>query len=120
MDEQQYVALPKLYGAPAYARPPRPVETQERPFDPDDLPLEAFRTQEESGLATSVVAAPGMVDVREAVTVPADERRQPATLDDPAAQHRSAPADAAETGPGPALEPRPFNIRDLARRIRPR
>lgn len=40
--------MPKLYGAPAYARPPvlalNPVE---RPFDPDDLPLEAERTEED-------------------------------------------------------------------------
>lgn len=39
--------MPKLYGAPAYARPPvlslNPVE---KPFDPDDLPLEAERTNE--------------------------------------------------------------------------
>jgi hypothetical protein len=40
--------MPKLYGAPAYARPPvlslNPVE---KPFDPDDLPLEAERTNED-------------------------------------------------------------------------
>ncbi len=49
--EEQHVALPKLYGAPAYARPPRSVEDAQRPFDPDDLPLEAFRTEEEHELA---------------------------------------------------------------------
>jgi hypothetical protein len=37
-------AMPKLYGAPAYARPPAaPVAPVDRPFDPDDLPLEAER-----------------------------------------------------------------------------
>ena len=34
--------MPQLYGAPAYTRPPRHVEPQ-RPFDPDELPLEAHR-----------------------------------------------------------------------------
>ena len=95
MDEQQYVALPKLYGAPAYARPPRPVETQERPFDPDDLPLEAFRTVEDSDLAASVDARPG-------------------------AEDRLASAPVDQTVPGSALEPRPFSLKGLAHRIRPR
>ncbi len=45
--EEQHVALPKLYGAPAYARPPKLAPVAERPFDPDELPLEAFRTEEE-------------------------------------------------------------------------
>lgn len=37
-------AMPRLYGAPAYTRPPQHQEL-ERPFDPDDLPLEAQRTE---------------------------------------------------------------------------
>jgi hypothetical protein len=41
------MALPKLYGAPAYARPTVPVVAAERPFDPDDLPLESNQTEEE-------------------------------------------------------------------------
>ena len=45
--EEQHVALPKLYGAPAYARPPRSIDQIERPVDPDDLPLEVERTVEE-------------------------------------------------------------------------
>jgi hypothetical protein len=50
-EEHGHVALPKLYGAPAYARPPRPpVEAVERPFDPDELPIEAARTDEEREL----------------------------------------------------------------------
>jgi hypothetical protein len=61
--EEQHVALPKLYGAPAYARPPRPVkEVVERPFDPDDLPIEMQQTPEERDLAASLPAsmfAPG-------------------------------------------------------------
>jgi hypothetical protein len=52
--DEQHVALPKLYGAPAYARPAPPVEVSERPLDPDDLPIEAFRTDEEQELAAAL------------------------------------------------------------------
>ena len=39
--DEQHVALPKLYGAPAYARPAAvAAEVEPRPFDPDDLPIE--------------------------------------------------------------------------------
>ena len=55
--EEHHVALPKLYGAPAYARPPRPSETIERPVDPDDLPLEVERTPEEHELASRMVGS---------------------------------------------------------------
>lgn len=50
MADDYHVAYPKLYGAPAYARPPRPALPDVRPFDPDELPLEAHRADEESGL----------------------------------------------------------------------
>ena len=46
-EEQQHVALPKLYGAPAYGRPVHAVEDAPRPFNPDDLPLSAHQTNEE-------------------------------------------------------------------------
>lgn len=45
--DEQPIALPKLYGAPAYARPPAPVAAASRPFDPDQLPLEVYQTDEE-------------------------------------------------------------------------
>ena len=60
--EEQHVALPKLYGAPAYARPQPVVEAGPRPFDPDDLPITAVQTDEERELAASLPAhawAPG-------------------------------------------------------------
>jgi hypothetical protein len=60
--DEQHVALPKLYGAPAYARPTAPVASTMRPFDPDDLPIEAVMTDEERELAASLPArtwAPG-------------------------------------------------------------
>ena len=34
--------MPRLYGAPSYSRPPRHVDVQ-RPYDPDELPLESDR-----------------------------------------------------------------------------
>ena len=49
-EEMRHIALPKLVGAPAYARPAVPVARIERPFDPDDLPLQAVMTEEEREL----------------------------------------------------------------------
>ena len=60
--DEQHAALPKLYGAPAYARPPTMATTIDRPFDPDDLPIEAFQTEEDRAFAASLPArawAPG-------------------------------------------------------------
>jgi len=54
--EERHVALPKLYGAPAYARPPVAVVPGARPFDPDELPLEAFQTEEERASAARLAA----------------------------------------------------------------
>jgi hypothetical protein len=58
-DRAAQQALPKLYGAPAYARPPVvAVKPVDRPFDPDDLPLEAERTQEDQELITQLQPHP--------------------------------------------------------------
>jgi hypothetical protein len=60
--DEQHVALPKLYGAPAYARPPSYAATADRPFDPDDLPIEALQTEEDRAFAATLPArawAPG-------------------------------------------------------------
>jgi len=54
--EEQHVALPKLYGAPAYGRPPRLVDDSPRPPDPDDLPIAAVQTEEEREIASSMPA----------------------------------------------------------------
>lgn len=54
--DEQHIALPKLYGAPAYARPAAPVATSPRPFDPDDLPLVAHQTQNELAIDPAVGA----------------------------------------------------------------
>jgi hypothetical protein len=50
------VALPKLYGAPAYARPPTPVAPTPRPFDPDELPLEVDQTEDERDAMVYIAA----------------------------------------------------------------
>ena len=91
--DEQHIALPKLYGAPAYARPPRPAEGVERPFDPDELPIEAYRTDEEQEFAEMLPArafAPGGTDL-------------------------------TRNGHGPdgrsALQPRSFSLRKIAGRL---
>jgi hypothetical protein len=58
-DDHVHAALPKLYGAPAYARPPvTPVRPVERPFDPDELPLTSELSQEERALVDQLAARP--------------------------------------------------------------
>ena len=54
IEETQNVAMPKLYGAPAYWRPPHHVEDADRPFDPDELPIEADRTDDEHEFASTL------------------------------------------------------------------
>jgi hypothetical protein len=64
--DQQHVALPRLYGAPAYGRPPRSAATLDRPFDPDDLPIEALMSEEDRAFAASLPArawAPGGIPI---------------------------------------------------------
>ena len=91
MDEQ-HIALPKLYGAPEYGRPPRNIEVTPSPFDPDDLPIEAVMTDEEREVASKLPAhafAPGGTHGREAL------------------------ADGGE----PRLDPRPLSLKALAGRV---
>ena len=59
IEEPQHVAMPKLYGAPAYARPPHQADDVARPFDPDELPIEAERTDEEHEFVSALPPAPG-------------------------------------------------------------
>jgi hypothetical protein len=93
--DEQHVALPKLYGAPAYARPAPIVDESPRPFDPDDLPIEAAQTPEERELAASL----------------------PAHAYAPGGAHLPALATAAQREP--QLSPRPLSLRALAGRILP-
>jgi hypothetical protein len=63
-DELRHIALPQLYGAPAYGRPTLTVVPVERPFDPDAFPLQAVMTDEERALlergTATETTAPGM------------------------------------------------------------
>jgi hypothetical protein len=54
--DERPVALPKLYGAPAYARPPIKAQPTPRPFDPDQLPLTAQQTEDERHYAARLPA----------------------------------------------------------------
>jgi hypothetical protein len=105
--EDQHVALPKLYGAPAYARPPKIVEETPRPLDPDELPLAAVQTEEERRLADLLdqARASGMAPiVATASGNPAD--RPPGSGNGHAAN-----------GHVPVLLGRPFRLRSLADRL---
>lgn len=94
-EDQVHVALPKLYGAPAYARPPAvPVQQAERPLDPDALPLEAVQTDEEREIARRI-AARGY-------------------------EHAAGDAEPVRAGNGKSthLRARPFRLRAIAGRFR--
>ena len=53
--DEQHIALPQLYGAPAYARPAVVVEKAvARPLDPDELPIQADQTEVERAIAATI------------------------------------------------------------------
>jgi hypothetical protein len=113
VDETQHVAFPKLFGAPAYARPPAPADGTERPFDPDDLPLVAELTPEERAqLGPAELAArinaldrAGQWTVTSAGYLPAGSTGQ---------------APGAHGSDQGQLHARPFALRALADRLRGR
>ena len=86
--DEEHVAHPRLYGAPAYARPPAAVTPTALPPDPDDLPIAAYQTPEEREIAEQLLASPYLV------------------------AERNQPAEAA-----PQLRPQPFILGVLADRI---
>lgn len=95
--DEQHIAMPKLYGAPAYGRPPIPVEMAARPFDPDELPIEAAMTEDEREFSASLPArayAPGGVDLGSGAR--------------------------SQTTTSTGLRPRSFSMRGIAGRIVPR
>lgn len=91
--DERSVALPKLYGAPAYARPPAPVSPTPRPFDPDQLPLQVFQTDDERRYADLL----------------------PAHLYTAGAS--GSGGDTASAGSAGGLLPRIFNLRGIAGRL---
>jgi hypothetical protein len=56
--EEEHVAHPRLYGAPAYARPRSAIAPTPLPLDPDDLPIAAAQTPREQRLAENLPARP--------------------------------------------------------------
>jgi len=116
-DEQQHMALPRLYGGPAYSRPPRPVGEIVRPFDPDELPLEAERTEVDQALASELAG------VSWSAPTPPPARASKARRGRAAAQSKvgvaaNGPAEggSTENGDGHAgLQGRPFSLRGLGR-----
>jgi len=71
--DEEHVAHPRLYGAPAYARPPAPVTPTELPLDPDDLPIAVYQTPEEREIAEQLIASPYLVAERKRAAEPAPE-----------------------------------------------
>lgn len=75
--EDEHVAHPRLFGAPAYARPPLSVPPTPLPLDPDDLPIAAEQTPAERAVAERLPASPYRVAVRPAPTTPEQPRSHP-------------------------------------------
>ena len=74
-EEEMHVAHPRLYGAPAYARPPLAATQTALPPDPDDLPLDVEQTPEERALAERLAATPFGVARPDETPAPEPERR---------------------------------------------
>jgi len=76
--EDEHVAHPRLYGAPAYARPPLQVTPTALPLDPDDLPIAVEQTDEERAIAEQLLARPFGVAERATVSFePAPNSQRP-------------------------------------------
>jgi hypothetical protein len=110
VQQDPYFALPSLYGAPAYSRPPRPPVVVERPFDPDDLPISTEQTDEERRLADMLRASGGHAAVSAGI-----ERQLPGGGDPGYQVAGSGVARGASE-----LLPRRLSLRVIADRVRPR
>jgi hypothetical protein len=110
VQQDPYFALPSLYGAPAYSRPPRPLVDVERPLDPDDLPISTEQTEEERRLAEALLAS------RWGPPVGAGVGRDLPGAGDPGYQ---AAGDGRAHGASDTV-PRRLSLRVLAERVRPR
>ncbi len=127
-DPDPYFALPKLYGAPAYARAPKAVPDSERPFDSDDLPIAAEQTENERAY-TGMLQASGSHRSNGNGLPPSDTAHGPAVDADGAASSGGAPGigGAASSGGAPGGAPggggigaRRFSLRALTDRLGPR
>jgi len=112
VSDEQHMAMPRLYGGPAYSRPPRPVEDLPRPFDPDELPLEAERSEEDARLADQLLGGTWAA-TSTAQAKPKGRRGRTAKT-----RPGKEAARVAAGGPEPApsgLQGRPFSLRSLGR-----
>ena len=115
MSEEQHIALPRLYGASAYSRPPRPVQELVRPFDPDELPLEADRTSGDAVL-TSELAGASWTPAAAPLPKPRGGRRGRAAKPVGDATGANPAGGGPDRDAAPAgLQGRPFRLRGLGR-----
>ena len=110
-----YFALPSLYGAPAYSRPPRPPVEVARSLDLDDLPLATEQTEEERRIADALLDSRGFPPVGTA------SGYVPAAGGDAGYRVSGGGSEGREPGHArePGLAPSRLSLRGLAGRIRP-
>jgi hypothetical protein len=114
VSDEQHMALPQLYGGPAYSRPPRPVQEIVRPFDPDELPIEAKPKgirRSRAGKAAKV----GQAAASPAVTSPAVTSPAVTSATVPSAAVPSPVAPRPHSNGSGELQGRPFSLRNLGR-----
>jgi hypothetical protein len=127
VSDEQHVALPHLYGGPAYSRPPRPVAEIPRPFDPDELPLEAERSDEDAARAAQLIGGSWAPAILPATKVKGPRKPRAAKAGKAGAAGGAAAGAAKSVGAGSAgpshgngsgnggLQGRPLRLRGLGR-----
>ena len=120
-DPDPYFALPKLYGGPAYARPPRVVEETERPFDPDDLPIAAAQMSDEPTLTGAPFTAEAYHSIGTNLLLAAVAPASPPVGVVAASSAGPDPATgAAPSASAPGSDGSRFRLRALTSRLGPR
>lgn len=115
MSDEQHMALPQLFGGPAYSRPPRRLQEIVRPFDPDELPLEAQRIEGEIAAANEL-AGTTWAPVGAPPVKSKGSRRSRTAKSAKAGQAAVGPVVASPTdNASSGLQGRPFKLRNLGR-----
>jgi hypothetical protein len=84
--EKAHVALPQLYGAPAYSTPRTAAVRTTLPLGPDDLPMENYRSADDQVLALQLMVRPGAVQ-----TAPSRADSERGSRGDASSGHRGRP-----------------------------